>query len=59
MKAYVIYYQIEGKKWNNNFRVDAKNRESAIRKMKRKIAKDWRISEDEIIIKSVGVIGYY
>lgn len=59
MKAYVIYYKIEGKKWSNNFRVDAKNRESAIRKTKRKIAKEWRISEDEITIKSVGVIGYY
>ena len=60
MQAYVIYYQIEGKNWpSSNLLVDAKNRDSAIRKVKRKLVKMWRIEEDDIIIKSVSVIGYF
>lgn len=59
MQAYIVYYQIEGKNWTNNLSVDAKDRDSAIRKIKRKLIKMWRITEEEIIIKSVGIIGYF
>lgn len=58
MKVFVIYYRIQGKNWLNNFTVEARTRESAVRKTKRKITKMYGVSDEEVIIKSVGVIGY-
>jgi hypothetical protein len=62
MQAYSVYYRIEAEGWRsqrNSERVDAKNRDSAIRKVKRKLSKLWRIDEEQIVILSVGTIGYF
>lgn len=58
MKVFVIYYRLQGQTWLNNFTTEARTRESAINKTKRKLMKMYRISEDEILIKSASVIGY-
>lgn len=64
MQAYAVYYIVRtnNPKWRpceTSELADAKNREFAIKKVKRKVAKSWRINEEDVEITRVAVIGYY
>lgn len=61
MMAYSVRYRINrpGFAGSTPELIDAKSRESAVRKLKRKLVKRWRIAEDEIEVLTVGIIGYY
>lgn len=61
MQAYSVRYHVNRRGFaaSTTELIDAKNRDSAVRKLKRKLAKRWRISEDEIEVLAIGTVGYY
>lgn len=61
MMAFSVRYRVNRRGFvgSTSQLIDAKNRESAARKLKKKVSKAYRIQEDEIEILSIGIVGYY
>lgn len=59
MKAYSIRFRISTWKADMTDVVDAKDRDSAVRKIVRKYSKRFRVSPEDFTIKAVSVIGYF
>lgn len=59
MKAYSIRFRISTWKADMTDVVNAKDRDSAIRKIIRKYSKRFRISEEDFTVKAVSIIGHF